>query len=382
MPKKLSSLSKSDLNNRIKTQEKNLAAAKKSGNKKAQKQAEQSLAAIRQEKKTRTEKPKTLSAKEQAQKAYNKVLASKEFQLLSPANQQLLKTMAESYTPQQLKDLSLSKKEMQLIHADVLTKAAKSLGIPKDQFDLDREQTLRKDMDKLQKLILIEAKKPLSEQRDQTIRQLQDALGDAKYQYNTVAQQKNEYLQTQLADINYQLETESGRTEEDKIRQLQRLQRTYNTQLRETQQNMSQRGLAFSGVRARAEDDLAEDYEDNRTTVQLEAARRAQDVQRLAMEQQRDLTTATQQELQQLMNTYNVTAREAAQGAEGVLGTQQTQQILGQEPMVAGAVPTTGLTVGNVQGTYDRAALQTEQSQLAGQKAAEQALVTGKLMSK
>jgi len=324
---------------------------------------------------------KKMSASE-TEAALNKLYNSPEYQNLSTANKQLLKSTISLYNPADLKDLTLSNKEVQLIHAQTLQKAAESYGISLDSFKLDNEQTLAQDLDKIQGLIDAEAQRPASEQRNQSIRTLTDALNDARSQYEIAAKNKNEWLQTQLADVQYELNTSIGRADEDKLIKLKSLERTYNTNLRAVQDSMSQRGLAFSGIRARAENDEAASYEDSRTTAQIEADRLKADAQRLAMEKTRDYTTLTEQEKADLLNTYNINTRNATQAAEAVIGTDAVKDIVGQQPAVAGGIDVNANVIGDTEGTYARAARDAGQTQAASQNALEDTLTTAKIYGK
>lgn len=299
----------------------------------------------------------------------NKLYNSPEYKNLSPANKQMLKSAIDLHDPADLKNLTLTKQEIANIHAQEVQKAAETYGISLDQFKMDNEQTIAQDLDKIQALIDVEVQRPASEQRNQSIKTLTDALTQAKSDYEVAANNKNTWLQNQLADVQYQLSTSVGRADEDKIIKLKNLERTYNTNLRAVQDNMSQRGLAFSGIRARAENEETAAYEDSRTTAQIEADRLKADAQRLAMENTRDYTTQTEQEKADLLNTYNVTARTSAQNAEAVIGTDAVKGIVAAQPTVAGAADINSTLVGDTEGTYARASREAAQGQAATQAA-------------
>lgn len=394
--KNVNDLSKKDLANRKKaTQERidSLQARLKSANgsekAKIQKELEAQQSAkkkIMQAQSGKTVKNGNITVKkmtaDETEAALNKLYNSPEFQNLSTANKQLLKSTISMYDPADLKDLTLSKKEVQLIQAQAIQKAAETYGISLDAFKMDNEQTLAQDLDKIQALIDVEVQRPASEQRNQSIKTLTDALALAKSDYEIAAQRKNEWLQTQLADVQYELNTSIGRADEDKIIKLKSLERTFNQNLRAVQDNMSQRGLAFSGIRARAEKEEEAAYEDSRTTAQIEADRQKADAQRLAMEKTRDYTTLTEQEKSDLLDKYNVTARTAAQNAEAVIGTEATKGIVSAQPTIAGATDINSTLVGDTQGTYARASREASQEQAAGQAALEDTLTTAKIYGK
>jgi len=376
-------------NERIKSLNARLQAAKTKEDKAkiqkeldAQQSAKKKITTALSGKTTTNSTSKTKGGNFDVNAALNKLYNSPEFKNLSPANQQLIRSTADLYDPAELKNLTLSKKEVQLIQAQAIQKAAESYGISLDSFKMDNEQVLAKDLDKIQALIDIEVQRPASEQRNQSIRELTDALNDAKSQYEIAANNKNQWLQTQLGDIQYELETSIGRADEDKIIKLKGLERTYNQNLRAVQDNMSQRGLAFSGIRARAEQEEAEAYEDSRTTAQIEADRKVADAQRKAMEDTRDYTTLTEQEKAELLNTYNVNARTAIQGAESVIGTEATKGIIGTQPAVAGATDLTTGLYGDTEGTYARASRAAGQDQAAAQGALEDTLTTTRIFGK
>jgi len=394
--KNVNDLSKGDLANRKKTTQERIDGLRArlkaaSGNEKAKIQKEldaqeSAKKKIMEAQSGQTVKNGNITVKKmsasETEAALNKLYNSPEYQNLSTANKQLLKRTISLYNPADLKDLTLSNKEVQLIHAQTLQKAAESYGISLDSFKLDNEQTLAQDLDKIQGLIDAEAQRPASEQRNQSIRTLTDALNDARSQYEIAAKNKNEWLQTQLADVQYELNTSIGRADEDKLIKLKSLERTYNTNLRAVQDSMSQRGLAFSGIRARAENDEAASYEDSRTTAQMEADRLKADAQRLAMEKTRDYTTLTEQEKADLLNTYNINTRNATQAAEAVIGTDAVKDIVGQQPAVAGGIDVNANVIGDTEGTYARAARDAGQTQAASQNALEDTLTTAKIYGK
>lgn len=394
--KNVNDLSKGDLANRKKTTQERIDGLRArlkaaSGNEKAKIQKELDAQESVKKKIMEAQSGKTvkngnitvkkMSASE-TEAALNKLYNSPEYQNLSTANKQLLKSTISLYDPADLKDLTLSKKEVQLIQAQAIQKAAESYGISLDAFKLDNEQTIAQDLDKIQALIDIEVQRPASEMRNETIRNLTDALNDAKSQYELAAQRKNEWLQTQLADVQYELNTSVGRADEDKLIKLKSLERTYNQNLRAVQDNMSQRGLAFSGIRARAENEEAASYEDSRTTAQIEADRQKADAQRIAMEKTRDYTTLTEQEKADLLNTYNINTRGTIQGAESVIGTEAVKGIVGQQPAVAGGINFNANLIGDTEGTYARAAREASQEQAASQNALEDTLTTAKIYGK
>lgn len=312
----------------------------------------------------------------------NKLYNSLEYKNLSPANKQLLKSTIDLHDPAKLKNLSLTKQEVANIHAQEVQKSAETYGISLDQFKMDNEQTIAQDLDKIQALIDVEVQRPASEQRNQSIKTLTDALTQAKSDYEVAANNKNTWLQNQLADVQFALNNSVGRADEDKIIKLKSLERTCNTNLRAVQDNMSQRGLAFSGIRARAENDETASYEDSRTTAQIEADRLKADAQRKAMEDTRDYTTQTEQEKADLLNTYNVTARTSAQNAEAVIGTDAVKGIVAAQPTIAGATDINSTLVGDTEGTYARASRDASQTQAATQAAFVDQATTNKIYGK
>jgi len=285
----------------------------------------------------------------------DKIYNSDGFKMLSPANQQLIRTAVDSFTPEQLQNFKLSPKRLNLISQEAKQAVQDEYNYTTQQFDQDAEQTLRNDTAFLQRSLEEAESNPQKTDDDIiAIRNLKDALAEATKQYQEAADFKNTYLQNQLADIDKKLNTDISRANEDEIIKLRQYQRQYQTDLRGVQDNMAQRGLAISGIRMREETTTTDNYNDLTTTAQQEAQRIREDAETLADQSKRDLQLSTSFDLQDLLNQYSGQQKEAIQGAEGVLGTEKVSGILPEYTGV-GDADLTSYQYGGVKGSYNTA---------------------------
>ena len=315
--------------------------------------------------KSANKKKNKLPAPQSEEELLNKIYTSQAYLNLSPANKAVVKAAVDLYTPEQLKSFKLSKEEINLIHQEAQQRAMEEFNYSKSQFDLDAEQALRQDTAAIKRALDLAKSNPIQDDNTKiAIRNLQDALAESTKQYNVAAERKNTYLQNILEDTKVQLDKSVGRADEDKVIQLRQLERKYNTQLRDVQDNMSQRGLAFSGIRARAEQDLQDEYEDYMTTAEMEAERKKSDAERKAYETERDSRLYTQQELDDLVTQYTGIQKNAIQSAESQLGTGTVQGQLGAYTGVAGTDLNKAL-YGGLTGTIPAEEQQRKQAEFA-----------------
>lgn len=361
---KLKNVSTKDLTNRQSGKANQIAQLekeKKQADTKAEKKAIQKQIDKKQEnltkiskaidKKTNQTAPEQTRSQQEYQQKINDFYASNRFQNLSPEQQQVVKQAVDNFYVDPT-TLQLTKKQKQQAATDALNAAMKQFKGDRKKLRLDHEEALRADIGTLEQAI--EYQKSIG--GDAALiatRQLTDALEEAKSRYEIVAERKNQYLQTQLDDIQKKLDTAVGRANEDEIIQLRQLQRNYTTNLRDVQNNMAQRGLAFSGIRAQAEEDLSQNYNDTVTTAQLVAQRQREDAQRESEINTRDINTVTQQELQDLLYSYGVDQRNAIQGAEAILGTEKTQGLVGDQYSIGGQNPNQYI-IGGLKGAIDQ----------------------------
>lgn len=343
--KKLAGLSIKDLKERKDDRKEEIAALKKEvkntsdeeKKKELQKEIEQKDTNRKKIKKVidekRYENPKGDRA-DQLDKIYN----SDAFLTLSPANQQLIRGVVSSYSTEQLQSTKLSKKRIASIEADARQAAKKTYEKSKKEFDQDYEETLHANTVTLERLIAEQTKRLEedirgkdnlnADRRIAAIENLKTALSESKARYEIESKRKNEYLTEQLGFVRDELNKQTVRADEDKIMQLRNLERSYKKNLRGVQDNMAQRGLAFSGMRIQEENELGQEYEDNRTTAEIERDRRIEDAQRQAEERDAGLDM-TRNEIEDLLFTYGVDQRNAVRSTESIIGTSETQDVIG-----------------------------------------------------
>lgn len=294
----------------------------------------------------------------------NAIYTSAEFLGMSKENQDLVKGIVEAYTPEQLRKVNLSKNELAGIYEDAKQSTLQEYQTNKDKYDQDYEQSLKQDTTDLQRALdaantsmtaqnaadaantaISDAQRQQNaDQRIMSVKNLQDALAQSLKQYGIEAQRKADYLQNSLSDTQKQLDTTTSRADEDSVIQLRQLQREHETSLRSIQDNMTQRGMALSGIRLKAETTDTENYNDTVTTAQLVIQRQKEDVQTLADQQKRDVNLMTSQDLQDLVTKYTGIQQSAVQSAESILGTADTTAAIGSTDYAIGGInPTTDL---------------------------------------
>lgn len=269
---------------------------------------------------------KSIPKPQSYQEKLDAITNSDGFKMLSPANQQVVLSAIDLYTPEKIKNLNLSKNELKIIRVEAEKRAMEDYNYSKEQFELDAEQSLRNDTATLQRAFDEASGGTAKTDADKlAIRNLQDALKESQDQYQIAADRKNLYLQNALGDIQNKLDTETFRANESETIQLRQLQRNYTSQLRDVQNTMASRGLAMSGIRLQGEETTTQNYNDTVTTAQLTAQQTIQDAQTLAEQQKRDVNLMTSQDLQDLVTKYTDIQRDAIQGTEGTLGTEATR---------------------------------------------------------
>lgn len=373
--KKLGSLSIADLKARRKAKKAEAKAAKQSGQTKRadkiQARVDKIDSAISSKKEEVAQEYTPPTRDDLLQELYG----SDRFQMQSPEMQKIIRATIENYSVDDLQNLKIGKKQAQLITKQAIAAAKKEYGYTKQQLDRTHEEALSQDVSNIERAIANQKEQlanddaQTAEQRTRLIQDLQTSLEQAKSDYEIEANRQNEWLQNQLSDISKELDIATGRADEDKILELRALQRNYNATLRSTQNNMAMRGLAFSGIRAQAEDELSSEYEDSMTTAQLIAARKAEDAQIAAEKAQREATDVTNQTIQNLLKTYGRTQQGNIRDTESVLGTSAVSEVLGSQYNISGASPVNDYLYGGLLGT---ATNQQSATNLAAKQAMQQ----------
>lgn len=342
--KKLASLSIGDLTKRKDKTKKQIAALKEKARntsdpekKKEIKQQIEQKDISRKKIKKNIDKKRYKNPKGTRGEQLDRIYNSPAFTTLSPANQQLIRGVVDSYDTDKLQSTRLSPKRIAAIEADARQAAKKIYKGSKKEFDQDYEEALHANTVTLERLIAEQTKRLQedirgkdnlnADRRIAAIENMKTALAESKARYEVESKRKNEYLAEQLGFVRDELNKQTSRADEDKIMQLRALERSYKKNLRSVQDNMAQRGLAFSGIRIQEENELGEEYEDNRTTAEIERDRRIEDAQKQAEERDAGLDV-TRSEIEDLLFTYGVDQRNAVRSTESIIGTSETQDVI------------------------------------------------------
>lgn len=336
--------------------------AKTSGKKKTQEQrveeAARNLAPnakrldIPEKVKTRKFQPLTVP-----QETVEDILKSDEFGLLSPDVQELVKTIVDGFTPEQIRQIKLTPQELNNIAEKAVNTLSPYYKRLKKELTQDYDLSLSQDIDTVN-MELKYAQNDLKTALDnndgytaeqlkiytQNLRQTKDQLDT---EYNTYVTRKNEYLQKKIAETKQDLSTGLGRITDDEARSLRQQERQYTKQLDDLQTGARLRGMTFSSKRFGDEADLETEYVEGKNMTKEQARRQVQDIstqaerligtknlQDVAGAQltggvEGDLNTATAQDIADIANKYNIDMRSALQLAEQQIGTGGVQSALG-----------------------------------------------------
>jgi len=270
------------------------------------------------------------------------IYESEDFSQLSPSNQELIKEFVDSYSPEEIKDLKLSTLEKKAIKKRAKKWAEEKYGKKSRQYkelDQDYEVTLASDIERLRKE-QERAEEDLQyalDQNDQATaeslkayqRTLQDSIGTAKTQYETVVKNKKDYLENKLKLMQEKLESEIGYSTEGEQAALRTLERDYTKNIRDLQTNMASMGYAFSGDRVVQEGELEEETEEMKTTTSRDAEQERKRLEETyGTGAQEWETRLTADEIETLTREYGEDIRGAIQEAEAAMGTDAVRGLI------------------------------------------------------